>query len=82
MFWNQLKKKKKKSERAREEKKREWELECFWKREKKKIKGGGVDIGQRVWGEKKKETKKKRRNETYGRNEMRERRNNIKNKKS
>ena len=44
--------------------------------------GGGVDIGQRVWGEKKKKKKKKRRNETYGRNEMRERRNNIKNKKS
>ena len=54
----------------------------FLKEGEKENKRGGVDIGQRVWGEKKKETKKKRRNETYGRNEMRERRNNIKNKKS
>ena len=53
----------------------------FLKEGEKKKKGGGR---YRTTGvrRKKKEKEKKRRNETYGRNEMRERRNNIKNKKS
>ena len=50
-------------------------------REKKKIKerGGGGDIDRAMCVE---EKNKKKRNETYGWNEMREKRNNINNKKS
>ena len=47
------------------------------KGEKENKRRGGIEIGQGVWRRK---TRKK--NETYGWNEMREKRNNIKNKKS
>ena len=54
----------------------------FLKEGEKENKRGGGRYRTTGVRRKKKETKKKRRNETYGRNEMRERRNNIKNKKS
>ena len=50
--------------------------------EKENKRGGGGRYRTTGVRRKKKEKEKKRRNETYGRNEMRERRNNIKNKKS
>ena len=66
-------------ERELEKKEREWELlECSWMKEKKKIKEGG-DRDRTTCVE---EKNKKKRNEMYGWNEMRQRRNNIKNKKS
>ena len=54
----------------------------FLKEGEKENKRGGRYRTTGVRRKKKKEKEKKRRNETYGRNEMRERRNNIKNKKS
>ena len=76
----------KEKERAGE-KKIEWELdllECSWMREKKKIKEGGIEIGHwaGVWRRKTRKKKWKKEMKRMDENEMKERKNNIKNKKS
>ena len=50
--------------------------------EKENKKEWGIEIVKHVWRRKIRKKKKKKRNEMYGWNEMRERRNNIENKKS
>ena len=81
MFWNQIKKKKKQrvrvGEKKRENESCQYSAGTFLNEgEKENKKKGGIEIGQRVW-----RRKTRRKKKTYGRNEMKEMRNNIKNKK-
>ena len=83
MFWNQVKKKKRK-EKEREragEKKREWEHVGMFlnEGEKENKRRGDRDSGHVSGGEKKEKKKEMKRMDE---SEMKERKNNIKNKKS